>query len=432
MLPRNFTSCSTPKPRGQVKRTVRAGSGTNTIPSASPSTSPPSPVSAGPPSFEAKPKSSMRPCARNAPPCAPAISTACRRACGRAVASHVRSPGANRSLSAATASSGPASTASARTAMRRPPASSRPSSDCAFAPAPTRSFGASTRQPPSTSPQRARPSTRPRSAEVAAPFASGAPSRRMPSIATDAVTATTRCACRSSQVSARPCPRARRTPAMRNSGDHAAKSARFAAMYARPSPLPRRKSRVPSSGAASLRIVARTPARTRSPLTCRRRSTRGRIASTPSAGAITRSFAPTSCSSPRRSKVANGSPPCFSPGKPRTCQLPSACRSRVRSRPRTRNSVNERPGSRPAYCDTRISASPISSACAPEPTRRRSRRSSGPRRVHSVSTLSNATGRPARALSHAAMRSGWRSANGSNWLIAPAPNAIATSNAATA
>ena len=161
-----------------------------------------------------------------------------------------------------------------------------------------------------------------------------------------------------------------------------------------------------------------------------RRSIRGSSMSICSSGAVTRSRACETCNSPSRPRVSNGSPPACCPGSPRTLQRPPASRCRTRSSPRTRSSVNERPGSRPAYCATRISASPIRSASAPAPIRRLSSRSSGPRRVHSVCTASNATGRCARALSQRAISSGWRSATGSSWLARPLPSAISTSAAA--
>ena len=187
------------------------------------------------------------------------------------------------------------------------------------------------------------------------------------------------------------------------------------------------------NGVAPSRSQALAPPRMRGPSTRMRRSMRGRRVSMCSSGASTRRRACETCSSPRRSRVANGSPPCCCwPGSPRTLQRPAASRCRVRSRPRTRSSVKERPGNRPAYCATSTSASPMRSGLASSPTRRLSSRSSGPRRVHSVSTWSKATLRCARALSQSAIFCGCRSASGSNWLPMPLPIASSTSNAASA
>ena len=213
-----------------------------------------------------------------------------------------------------------------------------------------------------------------------------APSRRTASSNVSTVTLVMRWPRRSAQADNRPLPETGAMPAMR-SDDHADRSARFNAAHARPSPRRRSKSSTPSSGDAPGRIHARVATRTRSPSTRRRRSTRGSVVSMPIDGAITDSLPPTTCSSPRPSSDDSGSAPArCCPGSPRTCQRPSSLRSRVRSTPRRRSSVNERPGSRPAYCDTRISASPIGTASLPSPMRRPSTRSSGPRRVHSVST----------------------------------------------
>ena len=244
--------------------------------------------------------------------------------------------------------------------------------------------------------------------------ANGAPRRRTSSRSPSTLIEAMRCRRRLAQASARPRPSTMVTPFTCNSDDHEDRSASFADAYSRPLPLARSKSSTKSTGEPSRRLRARSPLRTRSPSTCRRRSTSGITVSIFSDGAEMPSRASITCSSPRPSSARSGSPPWACPGNPRTCQRPSSARSSVSARLRTRSSVKERPGNRPAYCETRISAAPMATASLPAPTRKPSSRSSGPRLVHSVSRVSNCTGRPARALSHSAMRSGCRSASGSS------------------
>ncbi len=220
-------------------------------------------------------------------------------------------------------------------------------------------------------------------------------------------------------------PSRRRMPPAASNGAQARKSIGSAPTQAWPLPRWRSRSSTAVSGNASVCAQARTPTRRRSPSTRRRRSIRGRVASTPSAGACTPRRPPITCSSPSRRNASSGSPPARDCGRPRTDQRPSAACCRSSARPRRRSSVSERPGNRPLYIDTSTSASPMAKPW-PAPMRRPFNCSNGPRRVQVVSRRSKRTGCPARALSQAAILSGWRSASGSSWLRVPTSRASPT------
>ena len=111
----------------------------------------------------------------------------------------------------------------------------------------------------------------------------------------------------------------------------------------------RSPSRRRAANARSASMRARRRGRGRRPRAGARRSS-GSWYRRCSDGAMTASLPPITCSSPRPSSAASGSPPgCCWPGRPRTLQRPSSARSIASTRLRSRSSVNERPGNRPAY-----------------------------------------------------------------------------------
>jgi len=432
--PSRLTSCTTPNPAGQSKAAVARGSRLRRTPSASPCSTASMPRMPGLLPTGAKCRPRRRASTRRGPPRTPAMSTSSSTAPAADACSHCRSPGGTRSLKASKASNGVASIFCARRPNCWPPATAMPSSTCRCSPSPIRSRAACACHWRMLPAQRASRLTLPNSTTGtrAAP-GTAAPRSTTPSSPASACTPTTRFACKSAQPCTRPRPETSPMPATCRVSANWRKSTLRAPAYTRPSPLARSKSSAMANGVASMRAHACAPTRMRGPSTRMRRSMRGRVMSSSNSGAFTCRRACDTCNSPNRSRVVNGSPPaCCCPGRPRTLQRPAGSRCRVRSNPRTRSSVNERPGSRPAYCATSISASPMRSGLASSPMRRLSSRSNGPRRVHSVSTASNATGRCARALSQRAISSGWRSATGSNWLAMPLATAISTSDPARA
>ncbi len=231
MRPASCTSCGTPNPLGQSKRTGLEASSTNSPPCASPSKRPRRPLTPGDCPTGANASSLRRPSPYRGPPARPVNATwvSCSR--GRAACNQARRDGDRLSLSAATASSGAASRCAPSSAKRRPPATVSPSRRCVGWPAwPICNCGASNRQPPSICRQRAvARSVVNAVCGRAAPAASGAPLRRRSRNMASTLTPTIRCCCSCAQPCTWPVPASTRIPPACSSPDQPASSAGRAA-----------------------------------------------------------------------------------------------------------------------------------------------------------------------------------------------------------